>query len=74
LKKTIDVIIVLLMGLTGQAFATLKGRMNQKYLTYQQTLKILQDMGITQGNPVTYVKTAETANKDWHVHLFTVHL
>ncbi|VVB71123.1 Uncharacterised protein [uncultured archaeon] len=72
MRKIVVIVALVLIALGGESFAAPKAKTSQKYLTAQETMKILQDMGMTQGNPVTFVKSAETASKEWRVHLFSI--
>jgi len=56
----------------GYSEAAPKGNARQKYLSYQETLEILQKMGIGQGNEISYVKSSPTGDKEWRTHLFSV--
>jgi thiol:disulfide interchange protein DsbC len=48
------------------------GPAKQKFVSVEDTLKILNQMGLAQGNPITYMKSAETGEKEWRAHLFTI--
>ena len=71
MKKTI--LLLLLTGLLyGSAGAAPKGNTGQKYVSAQETLKILEKMGLAQGNSVSYIKSSDTGDKEWMTHLFMV--
>ena len=74
MKKTVIVIALLLAAVihTGDLSAATKDKQAQRDLSAEETLKVLQKMGITQGNPVSYVKSAATDSKEWWVHLFSL--
>jgi protein-disulfide isomerase len=68
-KAVIPLVLILFLFL-GQAHAAPKGK--QKYVSSEETLKILKTMGLAQGNGISYVKSSATSDKEWMTHLFMV--
>ena len=72
MKRLIFFILIITLLVAGSLQASSKGNPKQKYLSYQGTLKILQKMGIGQGNEISYVKSSPTGDMEWRTHLFSV--
>ncbi|MFI5296232.1 MAG: DsbA family protein [Thermodesulfovibrionales bacterium] len=67
---TTGIAAMLLLSLT--VYAQAAGSAKQKYVSVDDTMKLLDRLGVTKGNPLTYVKSSDTGEKEWRAHLFTL--
>jgi len=58
--------------ITAIAHAATKGTPVQRFVSAEETMKVLQKMGIAQGDQLTFVRSVATGDKQWQSHLFTV--
>lgn len=73
MHKTFRLVIFLVLGalLTfGGAEAAVKQK--QKFVSVEETIKILKAMGIAQASGITHIKSSATSDKEWMTHLFMV--
>jgi protein-disulfide isomerase len=71
-KKLIILCLVVLLSLATAAGASTKTKPGQKFLSAEETMKILQNMGLAQGGKITFVRSAPTGDRQWQSHLFSV--
>lgn len=67
MKKTLFILLSLFFVAVIPCSAAQKG-----YMSAQKTLEVLQKIGVMRGSEMRYVRSADTDNRGWKVHLFEV--
>jgi protein-disulfide isomerase len=71
-RKLIVLCFIVALSISVAAQAATNNKPNQKFVSAEETMKVLQKMGLAQGGKLTFIRSAPTGDKQWQSHLFSV--